>query len=61
MTLLALRDGVLPPTINLHEPDPSCALNHIASARRVSRHRTALKISLGFGGHLAAVVVRQGD
>ncbi len=58
-TLLALRDGVVPPTVNLDEPDPACDLDYTP---RTARHRplgTALKISLGFGGHMAAAVVRR--
>ena len=59
-TLLALRDGVVPPTTNLHEPDPACGLNLSPVARRAPL-RTAAKVSLGFGGTVAAVALRRGD
>ena len=59
-TLLALRDGVVPPTVNLREQDPACGLNLTPSARPRPL-RTAAKVSLGFGGTVAAVALRRGD
>ena len=54
--LLAMRDGVLPPTINLEEPDPECDLDYVANeARPVSVDR-AMTNSFGFGGHNVALV-----
>ena len=50
-TVLALRHGVLPPTINLDEPDPECDLDycpHVAVEREVEY---AISNSFGFGGH----------
>ena len=58
-TLLALRDGVVPPTVNLVMPDPECDLDYTPGSPRRRPLRTALKLSLGFGGHLAAAVVRR--
>lgn len=58
-TLLALRDGVVPPTANLHEPDPECPLDCTPLVPRRRPLTTALKLSLGFGGHLAAAIVRR--
>lgn len=58
-TLLAMRDGIVPPTVNLEEPDALCNLDYTP---RVARQRTiehALKISLGFGGHLVAAILRK--
>ena len=49
-TVLAIRDGLLPPTANFGEPDPLCALP--VSASRQSVHGCGLKLSLGFGGHV---------
>jgi 3-oxoacyl-[acyl-carrier-protein] synthase II len=57
-TLLAMRDGVVPPTVNLMEPDSGCDLNYTPGVAKQRRIETALKLSLGFGGHLAAAVVR---
>jgi 3-oxoacyl-[acyl-carrier-protein] synthase II len=59
LTCLAVRDGFVPPTLNLDDPDPLCDLDgtpHVGRARPI---RAALKLSLGFGGHLAAALVRQ--
>ena len=59
-TLLALRDGVVPPTTGLRDRDPACDLNLAPYARRADL-RTAAKVSLGFGGTVAAVALRRGD
>lgn len=58
-TLLALRDGFLPPTINLFEPDEECDLDYVANEAREARFDTALSNNLGFGGHNACVVFRR--
>ncbi len=59
--LLALRDGTIPPTVNLDHPDPQCDLDYIPGTARSLPIRTAMKLSLGFGGHLAAALFRRGD
>ena len=59
MTLLGLRDGIVPPTANLNDPDPECDLDYSPRVARPRPLQTALKLSLGFGGHLAAAVVRR--
>lgn len=58
---LALRDGVLPPTINYETPDPECPVAVVANRARPARARTALKLSYGFGGHNACLVLRAPD
>jgi 3-oxoacyl-[acyl-carrier-protein] synthase II len=55
-TLLALRAGVLPPTLNLHDPDPECDLDLVPLEARPKRIRYALSNSFGFGGTNAALV-----
>ncbi len=55
-TLLAMRDGVLPPTLNLHEPDPDCDLDLVPLEARPKRIRYALSNSFGFGGTNAALI-----
>lgn len=59
VTALALRDGFLPPTINLEDPDPRCELDHVALTGRVRRPQIAMKLSVAFGGHLVALVLRR--
>jgi 3-oxoacyl-[acyl-carrier-protein] synthase II len=49
-TVLALRDQISPPTINLQNPDPQCDLDYVANAARKMRIRAALSNSFGFGG-----------
>ncbi len=59
ITALALRDGFAPPTLNLTHPDPECDLDCIPLVGRVQPLEHALKLSIAFGGHLAAVVLRR--
>jgi 3-oxoacyl-(acyl-carrier-protein) synthase len=58
---LALRDGFLPPTINLTHPDPDCDLDFVPLVGRRRPLVHALKLSIAFGGHLAAVALRRWD
>ncbi len=52
---LAIRDGVLPPTINYTTPDPDCDLDYVPNAARKGTIRACLNNSLGFGGHNATL------
>ncbi len=58
-SLLAIRDGVLPPTINLETTDPSCDLDYIPNEARRADVRTTVSNSFGFGGHNASIVMRR--
>lgn len=58
-TLLAMRDQRVPPTLNLEDPDPECSLNYTPQEPVTREINTALKLSFGFGGHLAAGIVRK--
>jgi 3-oxoacyl-(acyl-carrier-protein) synthase len=49
--VLAVRDGIIPPTINLSEPDPECDLDYTPTHARTQRIRVAVSNSFGFGGH----------
>ena len=53
--ILALREGLVPPTINLREPDPACDLDYTPNTARQANVTLALSNSLGFGGHNACV------
>ena len=59
LTTLALRDGFMPPTINLTDPDPDCDLNYVPLVGYDRRVQTAIKLALAFGGHLVAVALRR--
>jgi len=52
----AMERGLLPPTINLDEPDPDCALDHVANQAREARVDTVLSNSFGFGGTNASLI-----
>ena len=52
---LAIRDGVLPPTINYTTPDPDCDLDSVPNTARQAQVRACLNNSLGFGGHNATL------
>jgi 3-oxoacyl-[acyl-carrier-protein] synthase II len=57
VTLLAIRDGVIPPTINLDTPDPLCDLDYTPNQPRERKLRAAMSNSFGFGGHNASLLV----
>lgn len=59
ITALALRDGYAPPTLNLTNPDPRCELDCVPLVGRQRPLEHALKLSVAFGGHMAAVVLRR--
>ena len=57
-TILALRDGIIPPTINLDTPDPECDLDYTPNVAVKSQLTLGLSNSFGFGGHNACVAFR---
>jgi 3-oxoacyl-[acyl-carrier-protein] synthase II len=56
---LTLSDGVVPPTINLTDPDPACDLDYVPQTAREYRVHTAVSTSFGFGGQNGALVMQQ--
>jgi 3-oxoacyl-[acyl-carrier-protein] synthase II len=57
MCVLAVRDGVLPPTINYRNPDPACDLDYVPNEAREAEVEVALSNAMGLGGHNACVLV----
>ncbi len=55
--LLAIRDGIIPPTINLENPDPLCDLDYVPNQSREAPVRVALNNSFGFGGQNVTLAV----
>ena len=56
-TIYTIREGIVPPTINLHDPDPQCDLDYVPNVSRRRDTRVALSNSFGFGGHNCALVL----
>lgn len=56
---LAIKDGVIPPTINLVEPDPDCDLDYVSNGARRVDVAVTLTNSFGFGGHNATLVIER--
>jgi 3-oxoacyl-[acyl-carrier-protein] synthase II len=61
MCVLAVRDGVLPPTINYREPDPACDLDYVPNESRETEVDVALSNAMGLGGHNACVLIGRVD
>ncbi len=60
-SVLALRDQVAPPTINLTEPDPECDLDYVPNVARELPLKHVMSNSFGFGGHNVSLIFRQFD
>jgi 3-oxoacyl-[acyl-carrier-protein] synthase II len=54
-SVMALKDGIIPPTIGYQEADPDCDLDYVPNQKRAVQSDIALSISLGFGGHNACL------
>ncbi len=57
--VLAMRDNIIPPTINYETPDPACDLDYVPNEARKVDLTTAMSNSLGFGGHNASLIVKK--
>ncbi len=58
-TVLALREQVIPPTINYENPDPECDLDYVPNEARAAAFDVAISNSFGFGGTNASLVIRR--
>jgi 3-oxoacyl-[acyl-carrier-protein] synthase II len=58
-TALTIHHGIIPPTINLHRPDPECDLDYVPITAREADVRVALSNSMGLGGHNGCVILRR--
>ncbi|MCJ7791920.1 MAG: beta-ketoacyl-ACP synthase II [Dehalococcoidia bacterium] len=58
-TVLTIRDGIIPPTINYETPDPECDLDYVPNIARKAQVNVALSNSFGFGGVNATLVLRK--
>ncbi len=56
ISVLAIKNGIAPPTVNYSEPDPDCDLDYVPNTARKMPIRTAMSNSFGFGGHNATLV-----
>lgn len=57
--LKSLAEGIIPPTVNLHHPDPECDLDYVPNHARPAPLRIGISNSFGFGGHNSAVIVKR--
>ncbi|MFC1593034.1 beta-ketoacyl-ACP synthase II [Candidatus Omnitrophota bacterium] len=57
--IMTILHGIIPPTINLTQPDPGCDLDYVPNIARRTKVTTALSNSFGFGGHNSVLVFRQ--
>ncbi|HKL48699.1 MAG TPA: beta-ketoacyl-[acyl-carrier-protein] synthase II, partial [Desulfuromonadales bacterium] len=58
-SLLAMKNGVVPPTINYEEPDPECDLDYVPNEPREAEVKIAMSNSFGFGGTNATLVFKK--
>lgn len=59
IAVLALQNGIIPPTINYQTPDPDCDLDYVPNVARPASIEAVMSNSLGFGGHNASLVFRR--
>ncbi|KRE07081.1 3-oxoacyl-ACP synthase [Bacillus sp. Root239] len=56
---MSLKEGIVPPTINLKNPDPLCDLDYVSGIARQTKINAGLSNSFGFGGHNAAIILKK--
>ncbi len=61
ITVMAMRDGLLPPTINQESPDSDCDLDYVPNIAREGDIPIAMSNSMGFGGHNVSLILKRWD
>ena len=56
VSVMAIENDTIPPTINLEQPDPECDLNYTPNKKLAKRINTSMNNSFGFGGHNASLI-----
>ena len=59
ISVMAIQTGIIPPTINLHYPDPACDLDYVPNEARRATVNVAMSNSMGFGGHNACLIFKR--
>jgi len=60
-SIMALKEGIIPPTIGYQQPDPDCDLDYVPNVARKADIELALSASLGFGGHNAYIAFKKAE
>jgi 3-oxoacyl-[acyl-carrier-protein] synthase II len=58
-SVLAIKDGIIPPTINIENQDPECDLDYVPNVARKASVNIAMSNSFGFGGHNATIIMKK--
>lgn len=61
ISIMAVQTGIIPPTINLHHPDPACDLDYVPGEARQATVNVAMSNSMGFGGHNTCLIFKKYD
>ena len=59
ISIMAIQTGIIPPTINLHNPDPDCDLDYVPNEARKATVNIAMSNSMGFGGHNTCLIFKR--
>lgn len=59
ISIMTLLTGIIPPTINLHDPDPACDLDYVPNRARRANVNVVMSNSMGFGGHNASLIFKR--